>query len=250
MSLNVFLFLISSFTFLSPYFMQMTWWKFAIATVVILLCYRKISPDSYRKILGIELNSSQVLKSLGLLIFIALGSAPLLDNLVNGSGVSRTPIPLFSMWFFQPVFQALNEELITRGAAFYFLKRFMKREWVMSLLVTVLFVAYHVWFFWIHESVLFSWITIFSLFFATLAMNNVFFHTGNIGITYAIHAGWNYQKFGAEYRHLHNGNTLLDGEKFNLVEGTLPILLISVTLYFVTLYLRRQWHRAILAGRK
>lgn len=219
--------------FTMPY-LHMAWWKFFLATLFILFSFSQIFPDHYKTILGLQLSSKTVVKCLVTFGAMMIVSEYFIDLTLDHSVIKRTPEPLLSFWLLQPVFQALNEEMLGRAAAFYVLARMIKKPFVLSLTIALGFTLLHTLFFWMKEGVILSMITSLSLFLAAFATNLIFQKTHHIGWVWVLHAGWNARQFGANYIFIGAGRMLSDGEKFNAIEGDWPVFLLCLTLFLVT----------------
>ena len=218
----------------------MSYWKSGIPTLILIWTFKKTFPEDFKKILGLEVNMRELIKATLLTLFVVLITEGLIRIILQDGLIERNFGPFVSTWPLQPLFQAGNEEMIFRATAFYFLMGKLKNKLSINFLIATTFVLIHFLFFWVNQNIFLSLTTMLSLFLATLAMNNFFLRFRNIAYTLAIHAGWNYQKFGASYTNLATLHVFNDGEKFNLIEGSSPTLLTALLLYFVSLLLLKK----------
>ncbi len=235
---NSILLMIAAFAFIFPYF-AMSYWKSGIPTVILIWTFKKIFPENFKKTLGLEVKFEEIIKTTLLVLLVVLITEGMIRIILQDSLIERNFGPIISTWPLQPLFQAGNEEMIFRAAAFYFLIGKLKSNLSINFLIATTFVVIHFVFFWVNQNVFLSLTTMLSLFLATLAMNNFFLRFRNIAYTLAIHAGWNYQKFGASYTHLATHHVFNDGEKFNLIEGSNPVLLTAFLLFLGSLFLTK-----------
>ena len=113
---NIVLLSVAVIAFGFPY-PAMVWWKFGIATFLVLWSFRASFPNTFIKILGLEMSSKDWIKTSVTLVLVAIISEVVIRMALNGSEVLREPGPIISTWPLQPIFQAGNEEMVARAAA-------------------------------------------------------------------------------------------------------------------------------------
>jgi len=87
-------------------------------------------------------------------------------------------------------------------------------------------------------------LSLLTLFFFSLACNAFFTFTGNIGIPYAIHLGWNLIRFGSIWVTT-QGKCLQEAEGFNLIEGNPLVVTFALGLAILAFSLKTIWKIAV-----
>lgn len=226
--------------FVAPYTID-GWWKFLVATVVIVGCERTLSgPKSYISNLGLKLSLRSVVLSFTFLgVFWALSRAiifPIADAKGLVSQIEKYGYHIYLLTFFQ----ALNEEMLLRAKLLNTLERKLKNPSAVNVIVSTVFVALHFVFYRFgHQQRPLDILVLATLLFFSLAMNAVYQHYRHIGYTAALHIGWNFSKLGETWAWIDSGRDLHEVDNFNFIEGSLTVFGLSVALFVVSVFIVR-----------
>jgi membrane protease YdiL (CAAX protease family) len=216
-----FLILIAAF----PYY-QITTWKYVIATFFIFYLFKKFHPQNFKERLGLNFQSGRILWGIGLFLACAVFIELYIQWYLPVTGVTKESPTILGLWFLQPFFQSLNEEMLARSVFVLWLTQKFKtpNEWTINVLMASAFTALHfATCAWIFKTPMVPMAGV-VIFVATILMNLIYFRTNNILFTWAIHFGINFSFFGGNYTSSQNVQ-LNDAEKFNLIYGSYPVVL-------------------------
>ncbi len=222
--------------FALPY-SKMTWWTFGFATLAIILMVSLACPGTYQDVLKVRPGKWIWAWPLVFVSF-ALLTERFIGMVASKAGISRSSPQILDTWILQPFFQALNEEMIVRGIVLSVLVTRCHNRWIASLAIALAFAGAHHLFYLLTQDTAYVATTNVSLFFATLAMNNLVFATRSINLAWAVHAGTNFSLFGGGYL-ADGGGPFLDAQKFNLVLGHPTAAMSTVGAFAVSLALLR-----------
>ena len=222
-----------------PYYKIATW-KFMVASAVIFFIYHRFHAETYRAKLGVMFPKSQLPGAVGLWLFCAVATEFSIQSLLKNSDITKGSPVLFGLWFLQPLFQSLNEEMLLRSLFLKWLVEHLKLTLTkLNFLMALVFAGLHFLFCTVLYHTNLDPLAGLTIFFATLAMNKMYFKTENILYTWAIHFGINFSFFGGEYART-GAQILNDAEKFNLVYGRPEVVGASLLfLALTTLWVRR-----------
>lgn len=192
---------------------KMTMWKYALASFGILFLFQKFYPESFRQKLGLNFTTKQFPKAILLCVVLACLIEAGIQQLLALGEIKKESAFILSFWFLQPFFQSLNEEMLLRALFLDWIPSRYKNV-IMAAVFSILHFIFCYFLFDTQMAVLAG----VSLFLATYAMNLVYFETGSILFTWAIHLGINFSFFGGKYLDS-SGRVLNDAEKFNLIYG-------------------------------
>lgn len=219
-------------------FTKIEMWKYALASMVTLYLFKKSYPEDFKLRLGIQFKKSHIPWAIAVLVAFAWGTEWFIQSTLEESSIIKESPVILGLWFLQPFFQSLNEEMILRSLFLQWLdeKLSSRSQWLTNLFMATLFTLLHFLFckllFKTDMNVLAGVI----LFLGTILMNMIYFKTGNILFTWAIHMGINFSFFGGEYL-TQAGMKLNDAEKFNLIYSshyfvTILTLVMSLVYYW------------------
>jgi hypothetical protein len=219
--------------FLVPYTLGwgLGWWKFAGASLAIILCLRLARPQTFMSDLGIRMGKADIGLAGIALLFVGVIAAFLIPGVLLHVGYvpgsSASPI-----WkYLATPFQVLNEEMMVRAFLITFLMRLVRRPMAVSLMVAamVAFAHFLLYRFGPPKTAL-SFEALATLFLVALALNQFFFTTGNIAVPFGIHLGWNLTRFGTDWIAQTSGGSLPGGMDFNLIEGNSLVIALGAIL--------------------
>ncbi len=216
---------------LFPYY-KMATWKYALATLVTITIFKKLHPQNFKELLGLSFEKKLFRPAIIIFMVSALLMEILIQIIIKPTGVTKDSTVLLSFWILRPFFQSLNEEMFGRAYLIHLLEKITPKKSTQSYLMAVIFTLLHFLFCIIIFDVNLSPIAGFTFFFATIAMNLIYYRTGNILYTWAIHFGINFTFFGGIYL---DANELLlnDAQKLNLIYGHFLIPIVAfITLIF------------------
>ncbi len=210
------------------------WWKFSPSTFLICILTASFYPKNWRTKLGmagpiywipISLASCFVFFFISKwLITISLNNHAY--NLVNGNYLDYLVAPL----------QTLNEEFVFRALALTALTKFGLSRMNTIIVPALIFTVLH-WLFYAYNMTpenrgLVELPALLTLFLFGIAANSFFLATGNIGTSWALHCGWNLNRFGSKIELIESSslNRLPEYMTFNLLEGSFSIVVLSFFL--------------------
>ena len=166
------------------------WWAFIPATVAIVAALRLLLGREWLDYAGLKLPPVHALLAVVAFVLIATGSNMLLRHVYEAGGLrADAPVIEDQIGF---LFQAFNEEILFRALLIGLLIQWIPSAPVVSLGAAFLFAAAHflLYRFGTLHMVL-SLTALATLFFAGVAMNNLYLAFRHIGFSWALHAGWN-----------------------------------------------------------
>jgi CAAX prenyl protease-like protein len=208
------------------------WDHFGWATIGLIGLFRVWRPRSYRRDLGIDLDWRQGLLSSATFVTLALGAAIAIPALARNAGLRYLPYFRFDI-----LFQSFNEELVARVLAMTFFLRICRgRRLAASCTAAAIFSTLHLVFY----DIALTPVTLLSLFLVAFALNQFYLHTGHVGYGVAIHAAWNLTRFGGSFHEMGTSRHLGSAQTFNLLEGSITMLGVSLALALLGMYLYSQ----------
>ena len=167
------------------------WWAFMLVTAAILAALRLVFGGAWRAHAGLDLSPLAAVLAVIAFVAIAAGSTVLLRHVYVAAALTAAAPALQDQFGF--LFQALNEEIFFRALLIGLFLEFVSSAPAISLGLAVLFVAAHflMYRFTNPMHLALSPLALASLFFAGVAMNNLYLAFRHIGFSWALHAGWN-----------------------------------------------------------
>lgn len=210
-------------TYVIPYFLLSSWWRFIPSTVIILALGAVFLRGGVLRFFGLRLSTRDILASLALLLVALLLSRYVSKSYVGAFlEIVRTPGAQAQA---HQLFQVFNDELVMRAALLTLLLGIMPRPRIVILAMAALFsVGHWVFYNWLDSPIgSASLVTLFS--FGVIG-NTLFVKYGHIGYGLALHYAWNFYRFNARYSV--DGHPLREGATFNYIEGDAWIVTGSV----------------------
>ena len=167
------------------------WWAFVLVTAAIVVALRLLLGREWPNYAGLEISWVHALLAVAAFALIAIASKMLLHHDYEAAGLrANAPRVENQMGF---LFQALNEEILFRALMIGLLIQFVPSAPVISLGAAFLFAAAHFLLYRFSNPMhlVLSSAALATLFFAGVAMNNLYFAFRHIGFSWALHAGWN-----------------------------------------------------------
>jgi membrane protease YdiL (CAAX protease family) len=224
------------FIFLVPYTLGWAWgwWKFAGASIGVVLLWRWARPEGFVADLGIRVRRIDFAWALSLLLVVGIGASCLIPRILRQHGYIRGHNDLAWMLLAMP-FQTLNEEMVLRALLLTALAHILKVRFFLSIAVAGVFALLHVVLYRFappHATLSVQALT--TLLFAGFALNELFLATGSIAGPWAIHFGWNLTRFGNDWIGQSSPGRIPQGADFNWVEGNPWVIALAVALAVVS----------------
>ncbi len=180
--------------------------------------------------LGLAVGLRDGLASIALLGVGLVATGFLVDAIANDAGLELSGHrPFFSAT------QVFHQELVLRGLLLGALSRRMGSRLGLAIGVAMAFAALHPLNAWWQAGIVLPLETSISLFLFGFATNWVFLRSGHIGLSFAMHAAWNLQRFAANYRDVSTGRPLSEAQSFALIEGSGLAVLAGLLLVAVVI---------------
>jgi hypothetical protein len=167
------------------------WWAFVLVTAAIVAALRLLFGREWPNYAGLKLSPAHVLLAVVAFAAVAIGSKMLLHNVYGVAGLRANAPAIEDQIGF--LFQALNEEILFRALLIGFFIRYVPSAPAISLGAAFLFAAAHFLLYRFSNPMhlALSIASLGTLFFAGVAMNNLYLTFRHIGFSWALHAGWN-----------------------------------------------------------
>lgn len=221
--------LLAFLAFVVPYGLNASW-KFIPSTLAILAVYRFLVPDAFPQVLGLSIPARSIPWILVVLAASLVGAKILADHLALVHGLHAATQPLDVGWRLLPIFQVLNEEMLLRAALLWHLRRLTRSTAVISVGAAAAFVLLHLVFYRVGAGETLPPGALLSLFFFSLAGNEVYLQTGHIGYPFAVHVAWNLQRFGRYWMFDDGGALVTEYRGFVLFEGDRLVVGLSLAM--------------------
>ena len=219
--------------FLVPYTLGWgwAWWKFAGASLAIILSLCWANPKDSVSKLGLRMGRIDIGLAVLSLFSVGLMAAYVIPHILRSFGYAADISYSHSWRYLATPFQVLNEEMVLRAVLLTILARLVDRKVVVSVSVATVFAAAHFLLcrFGPPRTAL-SINALTTLFLVGVALNQFFFTTGNIAIPFGIHLGWNFTRFGSHWVGQTSGLDLPVGMDFNLIEGNFIVIALAAIL--------------------
>ncbi len=183
--------------FVTPYMSLTQWWKFAPATLVMLLCQAALHPSDWYQRLGLAISQRTLWRAAALLLGVAVATHFGVHHIATHTG----GVLVGSAWGpyrLLPFCQVLNEEMLFRALLLGTCARRGCKPAYVSWLAAASFAFAHVAIY--RWGIAHTWLlpqTIAVLLCFALVTNAMYLRTGNIAYPVAVHLGWNFTRFGA-----------------------------------------------------
>jgi membrane protease YdiL (CAAX protease family) len=233
-------------TFFIPYCVGWSW-KFAPGTVLVVCFGATAYPKSWKTKFGLQLDKSDLVKTIVFTLSFSVLSHFIIQWILSKSGLECRSSTDW-MWRVSPIFQAFNEEMILRAWLLGTLLHRFKSAQFVSVASALFFSLLHgfLYRYSMEGVVVLHPLTLLNLTLFGIICNSLYFSYNHIGFGAALHIGWNLTRFSGPI--LNHGHQLLEGETFNLIEGSWLISALLVSL-LSCLVLRRYIHKQLLPNR-
>lgn len=208
--------------------------KFLFASVGVLAALYLTVQSRTMTVAGLKCSPKHLAISVLILAIVFLFSNWLINTHTERLGLTVLPYEGIE-WRLSPVFQVLNEEIVTRALLLGFLIRFFRQQWIVSAAAAAAFTGLHylLYRFSLHAQVDLLPLTLFNLFLFGLLCNSLFLTWRHIWLGYAIHLGWNLNRFTKDF--LMSGTPAREGMTFNFFEGSIWLTAVLLVGLFAVL---------------
>jgi membrane protease YdiL (CAAX protease family) len=222
---------------------QGNWWAFVLVTAAIVMGLRLLFGRQWRNYAGLNMPPAHALAAIAAFAAIAAGSTVLLHHVYYTAGLrANAPVIEGQIGF---LFQAFNEEIFFRALMIGLFIQIIPSAPVVSLGLAFLFAAPHFLMYRFTNPMHFtlSIAALATLFFAGVAMNNLYLAFRHIGFSWALHAGWNVVWLPVAIYDAATNERLHEPQIFDRVLGSLIILAAACTIAALSFVLlaRRGW---------
>ncbi len=232
------LFVIFNFLILSVGYYLEGWWKFIPSTFFIILLNYFFYPIHWKKNLGFSNAKTWLLPAFVIFVIFTF-----LSNFLIKLGIKEDYYTLQNesiLDYVVVIFQTLNEELIFRSLFLTCPVNSGFANWKIIIFPSVIFPGSH-WLFYffnmkLENQGLLSLSTLFTLFLFGVGINSIFLSTRSILIPWALHCGWNLNRFGMQIVAVNAeiGKNIPEYKTFNLLEGSVFILNLALVLSVIS----------------
>ena len=202
------------------------WWAFVLVTAAIVAALRLLLGQQWADDAGLNLPPTHVLIVVAAFAVVATGSDMLLPIVYKAAGLKANAPTIEEQTGF--VFQAFNEEIFFRALMIGFFIQYVRSALMISLGLAFLFAAAHFLLYrfgTLHLAL--SMASLATLFFAGVAMNNLYLAFRHIGFSWALHAGWNVIWLPATFYDASTNERLYEPQVFDRVLGSSGIIAIA-----------------------
>jgi hypothetical protein len=230
-------------------------WNFSLlAAILILLIFRYRDPQEWKQKLGINFKLSDWIGFLVTTISLLVISYLLVDYLSARSGYAFRPKLFYYKEYISPDFpflpvlgdylyylpETFNEEILIGAILLMGLERNFKKldKNTISIGVALIFSLMHqALYLWspVQPGIVLSFQTALALFFIGILRNALILKTRKIAYSWAIHLSFNIIFFSGFYINDANGNFASEPERFNIVFGNFPMVIITGILAVISL---------------
>jgi hypothetical protein len=199
------------------------WWAFILATAAIMGVLRLLLGREWRSRAGLKLSPTQAGLVAAAFVLVAMGSRMLLHHVDSVAGLTVDAPNIMGQVGF--LFQAFNEEILLRALLIGVVLQYARSTLLVSLGLALVFAAAHFLLYRFSNPMhlALSFPALATLFFAGVAMNNLYLGFRHIGFSWALHAGWNVVWLPAAFYDASTHAQLHEPQIFDRVLGT-PIM--------------------------
>ncbi|MCB9228203.1 MAG: CPBP family intramembrane metalloprotease [Deltaproteobacteria bacterium] len=205
------------------------WWQFIPSTLFILLTAWLCFPDDWKTYLGLKGSLREILTGICLCSFFAMGSYFIIRHSLPDA---YTLIPGNYRDYLIPPFQSFNEEMVFRALLLTALTQTGLKKWLILVLPALVFSMAH-WLFYsfnLHTGFRgdLDFSALATLLCFGISTNALFLATRSILLPWALHCGWNLNRFGSHIISMSSADeTIPEYLTFNLLEGSESVLILS-----------------------
>jgi membrane protease YdiL (CAAX protease family) len=238
LKIKKFFFAVAIFFILLIGYLLPAWWKFIPSTLAIIGTTYFFSSFQFHKKLGLTGDLRHWVHALILLSVVFYLSPWVMNYALDGSGYSLVKSP-FIEYLVSP-FQTLNEEMVFRGLLLTFLLNTRLTRGPVVILPALIFGLFH-WLFFKYNLASenrgeLTLVALFTIILFGIATNALFVKTGSIALPWALHLGWNLNRFGSHISFVEDPLVKIpEVTTFNLLEGQYSVLFLSLVLALAAL---------------
>jgi len=218
------------FYLLFSYYYFGAWWHSSVGSGLIILCAYFIWKKDFLNQIGLNLSINTILKTIVLVITVAVASYFLMVHLAHKYDV----VIRYSHWhnYYHDIFYILNEEIILGAIILFGLLKKNIKPIVASISLAIFFSIVHFVFYkWIFDDKgIISITTLVTLFLVGYVRNYLIITTKHIGYSWALHFGWMVIMFGCNHTQLNTIIELSESVRFNMYLGSIEMLFVSIVL--------------------
>ena len=212
------------------------WWAFIGVSAAIVAALRLLLGRQWAAYAGLGMSLAHVAIAIAAFAAIAAGSAILLHSVYVAAEL-KVSAPTFEdqIGF---LFQAFNEEIFFRALLIGLVLQFVPSASAVSLGTAFLFAGAHFLLYRFSNPMhlALSMAALTTLFFAGVAMNNLYLAFRHIGFSWALHAGWNVVWLTATFRDVTTNALLREPQVFDRVLGS-PMIVAAACAMAVSSFL-------------
>jgi len=220
------------------------WWRFMIASVVLLAFLGIVFRTQILKRIGLSLNLNKWSVVLAVFAGLLMADAGIIDSIVlnHGFDIRFNHKPMVRLWVYLHTFcQVLNEEIVLRVLLLGLLLKWFKRPLPLALIGAGVVTLIHISNYYQSSDVFIGWGAVATLFFVYSAANILYLCLGHNGFGLAFHLAWNLNRFSI--RISENGLRIREAESFSFFEGS-P-LVVSICIVLGILIMAVWWKREL-----
>lgn len=207
-------------------------WLFSsIGSLLIIFLSFLIWGKGFLEKVGLQLNLQAFVKSIILVVIIAVCSLLILKYIGNKNDIRIE----YYNWrdYYHVMFYVLNEEIVL-GAILLFtlVYKWKVNPIVASICLAVGFALIHYVFYrWVFaDRGILGISTLVTLFLVGFVRNGLILHTGHIGYSWALHFGWIAIMFGSRHTNLNTNMYVSEFESFSIYLGSTEMLVLSIIM--------------------
>jgi hypothetical protein len=206
------------------------WWAFILVSAAIVAALRLLLGRQWTNSAGLNLPPRHALLVVVAFAVVATGSEMLLPLVYKAAGLKVNAPNIEGQIGF--LFQAFNEEILFRALMIGFFIQYVRSAPVISLALAFLWAAAHFLLYRFSNPMhlALSMASLATLFFAGVAMNNLYLAFRHIGFSWALHAGWNVVWLPATFYDAATHELLYEPQVFDRVLGSPAIVAISCAM--------------------
>ena len=223
--------------------------KFPVATIVILLLLKSRYQEDFIKKSGLCIVKKDIVRFFLIFGFFYIMAFSVINSILRDHHIFA--VLLYpALIIFELTFQVLNEEIMLRAIALQALSDKLKSPIVATCISSLVFSFLHLLLYSYSSEVFLDPLTLFNLFLFGVLSSSLYFKTGNIACSYAIHLAWNLNRFGRTHFSLTQLDYIREGVTFNFIEGSWGLFFLGVFLLLGYLGVAYRMPNIVIKARK